>query len=183
MNVLIIFIILLSPDFGRKKMPRFPEYSGSKPKFTKAEEFTQKAALYAEQCNADGDQLTVSGFALCCGMTTEGLRYYEQKKEFKHVIGYIKEWIYNGKFQVALKGDIPVALTIFDAVNNHGMINTRSDNTSNNTNTTDTTVTIQQATVDPALIDMMSGGAATPNATSSAEQTGDSSKSDENQNG
>lgn len=62
------------------------------------------------------------------------LNEYESKKEFSGTIKEIKNWIYYRKKQLAMQNKMPVAMFIFDAVNNAGYTNkTVEENTGEQT--------------------------------------------------
>ncbi|MCP4493253.1 MAG: hypothetical protein GY820_39015 [Gammaproteobacteria bacterium] len=58
---------------------------------------------------------------------------YEKYPEFSFALKKLRSRCYADKFQSVAKGKMNVATFIFDAVNNHGMVNTRSDNKNTNT--------------------------------------------------
>ncbi len=83
----------------------------------------------------------VEGFCDYINSYRNMLNEYESKEEFSGTIKRIKNWIYFKKKQAAAANKMPVALFIFDAVNNAGY--------SNKTETDITSKGEQIATVDP----------------------------------
>lgn len=120
---------------AKKYKIRFPAYSGRKRKFT-PEDFTRLAGEYAAHCSKEDRVPTVTGYALHCGISHEGLQYYERKDEYRPVIKFVKDCICDEKFQQAYKGKIDVRVFTIDVINHHRKINARS-HSDNKTEITD----------------------------------------------
>jgi len=71
---------------------------------------------------------TVAGFAVFCGACRQTVWNYTQRQEYSSIMREIKDKIYDEKYQAALDGTINASLVIWDGINNHNMINTRSEN-------------------------------------------------------
>jgi hypothetical protein len=89
-----------------------------------------KAAEYAVDCTERDRKPTITGFAIFCGLSMPGLTYYfnHKNREYNKVLSYIKTWIYEEKLQLAYDGLIDTKIFIFDGINHHQQINTRSTN-------------------------------------------------------
>jgi len=100
------------------------------PKFTSPEEAAQRGEDFFKWCDAQEPKQfpTVAGFAVFCGASVQTIWNYENRPEYSAVMTAIKDRIYNSKIQAGLRGEANTTLIIFDAVNNHNMINTRSEN-------------------------------------------------------
>jgi len=100
------------------------------PKFKTPEEAAKKGEEYFKWCDDQEPKQfpTVAGFAVFCGASAQTIWNYEQRPEYSSVMKAIKDRIYDSKIQAGLRGEANTTLIIFDAVNNHNMINTRSEN-------------------------------------------------------
>ena len=105
------------------------------PKYKTPEELADKMQEYFDECNGNGDIPNICGMAVFCGFASRSsfCDYEAKSKGFLHVIKKAKSQLYNEKFQKAAKGEMDKTIFIFDAVNNHDMFNTRSEN-KNDTN-------------------------------------------------
>lgn len=112
---------------------------GRPPKYKTAEELQERIdAYFYEHCKKEDEIPNVLGLVVFLGFSDRcSLSEYERKPEFTHTIKRAKTRIYNEKIQLAMRGAINPTIFIFDAVNNHGMINTRSKSKNDNQYTTE----------------------------------------------
>lgn len=108
----------------------------NQPLYSDPEEMKLKFDEYFEDCKQTGDIPNIVGMYLYLGFASrQSLTDYEKKGgRFLHVIKQAKSKCYQTKFQKAMKGEINTTVFIFDAVNNHDMFNTRSENKNDNKN-------------------------------------------------
>ena len=69
----------------------------------------------------------IMGMCVFLECDRDSLLYYEKKDDFLGIIKAAKERAYDEKFQAVFQGKGNPTVFIFDAINNHGMINTRSE--------------------------------------------------------
>jgi hypothetical protein len=100
------------------------------PTYATYEELDSKLQEYFAYCEEKGEFPNIAGMTVFCGFATrQSWKDYEKKSDdFLHVIKKAKSQCYNMKFQAAAKGKMDRSIFIFDAVNNHDMFNTRSEN-------------------------------------------------------
>ena len=112
-----------------------PVYGAAIPKYSTHEELAEKLEGYFPYCEENEEVPNICGMALFCGFASRNsLEDYEQKSPaFLHVIKRAKTRCYNAKLSAAMKGKLNPTIFIFDAVNNHDMFNSRSDNKNEHT--------------------------------------------------
>ena len=105
------------------------------PTYKTHEELAEKLEEYFEHCEKEDEVPNIAGMTYFCGFSSRSSwRDYENKSdEFAHVIKKAKNRSYNIKCQMAMKGKIDRTIFIFDAVNNHDMFNTRTENKNDST--------------------------------------------------
>ncbi len=116
-------------------------------KFKSPEEVEEKGKLFFEWCKETDRFPTVAGFAVFLECDRVTVWNYENRPGFSTVLKAIKDKIYDEKLQAALKGEAVASLVIWDAVNNHGMVNTKTENK----NETDLNVKAEMSTKDLKL--------------------------------
>ena len=109
--------------------PKHP--GGRPPKFNSVEELDTKSQEWWDSI-IDTDEIPdIEGWALALDTTRTTLFEYEFKEEFANTIKRWKDKIFKSKKQLAMKGKMPPAIFIFDAINNTDYRNkTESDITS-----------------------------------------------------
>lgn len=132
---------------------------GRPPIYNTADELQERIDEYFDvQCSVNekeipGEIPNVLGLVVFLGFADRGslLDYEKRSDEFSHTVKRAKARIYNTKMQLAMRGIVNPTIFIFDAVNNHGMVNTRSEN-KNDTNLTgdkDGPIPVEVTFVDP----------------------------------
>lgn len=111
---------------GRKRNPRYKT----------PEELEKKADEYFIHCKEAGEIPTMAGISYFTGFSSREAFTNQGKRneKFLRTIKRAKLRMYDAKFQLAATGKMNATIFIFDAVNNHGMINRRSENKNNNNN-------------------------------------------------
>jgi hypothetical protein len=104
------------------------------PEYKTYKELEEKLDDYFLHCKEEDEVPNIVGMALHCGFASRSsFRDYSlRSEEFAHVIKIAKSKCYQIKYQKAIKGELNVPVFIFDAVNNHDMFNTRSENKNDN---------------------------------------------------
>ena len=110
--------------------------TGRPPMYKTPEQMQERIdAYFEEQCFVDekgipGEIPNVLDLVVFLGFAErQSLKDYSKRSEaFSYTIKRAKARIYNAKMQLAMRGVINPTIFIFDAVNNHGMVNTRSEN-------------------------------------------------------
>ncbi len=107
--------------------------AGRPPKFTSPDDMQVQIDLYFVECEEKGNYPTVMGMALFLGFCdAQSLLDYQLRKKnktkFAGTLKRAKTRIFESKMQSAARGEMDKTIFIFDAVNNHGMFNTRTDN-------------------------------------------------------
>ena len=102
------------------------------PLYKTPEELEQKLDEYFIYCKAEEEFPNIAGMTYFCGFAQRSswTDYENKGDKYVHVIKRAKTQCYNLKFQEAAKGKMDRSIFIFDAVNNHDMFNTRSENKS-----------------------------------------------------
>ncbi len=106
------------------------KHPGGRPRHSSFEspgKLEKKFEEYFAICAQGVELPCVMGMAVFLGCTTDTILEYEGKKEFSSTIKKAKARAYYEKMKLAAAGKMNPTIFIFDAVNNHGMINTRSE--------------------------------------------------------
>ena len=99
----------------------------SLPAFKSVADLQGKVDLYFEDCEQTGDIPNVLGLCVFMDICRDTFAEYAKKSEYSDTIKKAKDKIYQKKYQFAAKGEMDRTIFIFDCVNNHDMINTRSE--------------------------------------------------------
>ena len=109
---------------------------------------------YFKKCKRNGDIPSVTGLALALRFCQrKSLIDYSKYPGFEDVIAEAKTRCFHLANQMALKGEIKANMFMFNAINNYGMISSRSESSNRNDNTHS-----GELTVKTMLDDLDSGG-------------------------
>lgn len=102
---------------------------GRPPKYETPEDLQAKTDEYFEYCKKYDEIPNVLGYTVFLGFADRKslLEQETRGEDFSHIIKKAKTRMYNEKLQGAMKGKLNPTIFIFDAVNNHGMINRRTE--------------------------------------------------------
>ena len=118
---------------------------GGQPAYYKTpEQMQKKIDEYFKHCEENSLFPNVIGLSLFLGFAgRQSLKQYEDRdKKFFDTIKSAKDRCYESKYQAAARGEINTTIFIFDAVNNHGMVNTRSESKNENKHSGGVTVNL-----------------------------------------
>lgn len=105
-------------------------------KYKTPKELQTKIDEYFDYCELVNEFQNILGMVVYLGFADRSslLDYEQRSDEFFHTVKSAKSKCYALKLQRAMRGEINPTIFIFDSVNNHDMINTRSDNSNRNDN-------------------------------------------------
>ena len=120
----------LSMVLSRKSEPRFENTPEGLQRFKEtAAEFLDFCRIRSEEAARDGTQGIVPSVSAWCafmGISRQTLSKYSRRSpEWTESIETIKERIFCAQEQAAFCGKVPVAVHVFNAVNNHSMADVR----------------------------------------------------------
>nr|AKH47514.1 small terminase [uncultured marine virus] len=96
--------------------------SGRPLKWKSVDEFKKVSDGFFDWCSDNDFIPDIEGLCLYLGTHRKVLCDYEKKEEFSNAIKEIKEGIFFHKKQLAMKGNMNATVFIFDAKNNHDMV-------------------------------------------------------------
>ena len=99
-----------------------------------AKALEKKASEYFDYCKEEKKVPNIAGLCWFCDFTDRRsfTEQGERGKDFSDTVKKIKNQLYAEKFDLAATGKMDRTIFIFDAVNNHDMFNTRSENKNDN---------------------------------------------------
>lgn len=102
---------------------------GQPPKYKTPAELQIEVDAYFADCETDQKCPNVMGLTHFLGFAaTQSLFDQEERgDEYSAIIKRAKLNMWNEKFQFACEGKMNSTIFIFDSINNHGMVNTRSE--------------------------------------------------------
>lgn len=107
------------------------ENPGGHPPIHETPESLQSAIdQYFKKCKKDKDFPNVAGMTVFLGYAATQSLFDQEKRgaDFSSIIKKAKLRMWDGKYQFACKGEMDKTIFIFDSINNHAMVNTRSEN-------------------------------------------------------
>ena len=103
---------------------------GRPPQFKDAKELAKAFDDYFKECEEKKEHPNVSGLQCFVELYSDNF-FKEQARrgdDFSKTVKNCQRRMFDRKFQAAAKGEMNPTIFIFDAVNNHGMVNTKSEN-------------------------------------------------------
>ena len=103
--------------------------AGQPAKYETPEDLQEAVKRYFDGCEESKECPNVMGLTHSLGFAaTQSLLDQEERgEEFSAIIKRAKMFMWNKKFQFASAGKMNPTIFIFDSINNHGMVNTRSE--------------------------------------------------------
>jgi len=121
-------IIRTGKTTGSSHIPvRVHKPFGRPPKYTSPEQMQLELDQFFIDQEEKGHLPTVTGMLLALGFADRStLIDYERNPKFSHTIRNAKQKCFEIKMQAAFEGKITGQMMIFDAINNHGMVASKS---------------------------------------------------------
>jgi len=114
----------------KRKVALAKAIEGRPPKYSSAAALRQAVDNYFVECEKKSEFPCVAGLQCSIGVYSNSLfdEMAIRGAEYSEIARECKSRMFNWKFQSASSGEMDKTIFIFDSINNHGMINTRSEN-------------------------------------------------------